>query len=226
LDTGEFKASLERLDTEIGYLKYNPVLSIPQMNGSHTWTVTLQKGILQLLYNNNPSQSFEYYQQRPHLLKNRQDPARLNYIDVDWNDLLSIFAYKWWSSNVHSGDSGRSVPHELSFQQLLDHFLEVQKGREIHSDIPFPTAKHLLVDTFEGAFTLAIDRIIDKNADNTFTTYNPTNIRITFEIFNTNAKWYRELAHILTDRFVSIWGKSDFVNGIQAHHILCLLHLD
>jgi hypothetical protein len=54
---------------------------------------------------------------------------------------------------------------------------EVQKGREIHSGIP--TGKHLLADTFEGAFTLAIDRIIDKNADRTSATYNPNNIQIT-----------------------------------------------
>jgi serine/threonine protein kinase len=70
---------------------------------------------------------------------------------------------------------------------------------------------------FDGAFTLAIDRIIDKNADGTSATYNPTNIQITFEIFNTNEKWYRELARILTDRFIEMYamGKSNFVNGME-----------
>jgi hypothetical protein len=52
----------------------------------------------------------------------------------------------------------REAAHELSLQQLVDHLFEVQKGREIHSGIPFPTGIHLLVDTFEGAFTLTIDR--------------------------------------------------------------------
>src|ERR1700682_3271977 len=101
---------------------------------------------------------------------------------MDFNVSFSLLRC-WHSTNTVSAcifTFTRDFTHislEMSQVQCLRY-----RRVEIHSGIPFPTGKHLLADTFEGAFTLAIDRIIDKNADRTSATYNPNNMCITFEI--------------------------------------------